>query len=128
MRTIIIIICGLLTLAMAQSGGAWKAPPEADRLKDPMAGDRKAAAIGARIYTSLCWSCHGMEGRGDGPITAALMVRPADLGSPEVQAQSNGAIYWKITHGRGEMIAYEHALSREERWALVHHIRNLVHP
>ena len=30
-------------------------------------------------FLSLCATCHGAEGRGDGPAAAALRTRPADL-------------------------------------------------
>ncbi|MBX2982956.1 MAG: cytochrome c [Flavobacteriales bacterium] len=105
----------------------WKAPKEADALVDPLANDAKAAAKGARLFSSLCWTCHGPQGKGDGPNATSLSVLPADLGSPFVQAQSNGALYWKITHGRGDMASYEQVISREQRWALVHYIRTLAH-
>lgn len=125
---ILAVLIAMTALAAANTGDPWKAPPEADRLKDLMASDPNAAAMGAKVFRSLCWTCHGMEGRGDGPNAEALVVAPADLGSATVQDQSNGAIYWKITHGRGEMASYEQVLGREDRWALVHHIRTLTHP
>ena len=109
-------------------GDPWKAPPEADALVDPLANDPKAVQKGEKIFTSLCWTCHGMSGKGDGPNAEALAVRPADLGSPSVQAQTNGAIFWKITHGRGEMASYEQVISREQRWAVVHYLRTIKHP
>ncbi len=37
------------------------------------------AALGAESYQQYCASCHGPEGRGDGPAAAALRERPADL-------------------------------------------------
>lgn len=121
-------IGALIALAIGQPGEPWKAPPEADRLKDPLAAGPKAAAQGGKVFQSLCWTCHGAEGRGDGPNAALLAVKPADLGAAAVQEQSNGALYWKITHGRGEMASYEQVLSREDRWALAHYIRTLARP
>lgn len=128
MKHALLIICALSMLAMAAPGDPWKAPTEADRLKDPLAGNPKAKAMGEKVFRSLCWVCHGMEGKGDGPNAGVLKVHPADLGSAAVQAQSDGAIYWKITHGRGEMASYQEVLSREDRWALVHYLRTLKHP
>ncbi len=125
---VLAILSAWIVLAAANMGDPWKAPPEADQLKDPMASDPKAAAKGEKVFRSLCWSCHGVPGRGDGPNAEALHVRPADLGSALVQEQSNGAIYWKVTHGRGEMASYAEVLGREDRWAVVHHIRTLAHP
>lgn len=106
----------------------WVAPPEAEMYKDPMAGNAKVSAMGGKIFFSLCWTCHGTTGLGDGPNAALLKVRPATLASYAVQQQSNGALFWKVTHGRGEMASYEEVLTREERWAVVHYIRTLATP
>ncbi len=125
----------VLSLVLAQpllqgpsaSDGPWTAPSTADALKDPMASNPKAVEKGAKVFTSLCWTCHGMRGIGDGPNASALRKRPADLGNPSIRSQSNGALYWKITQGRGEMASYEQVLSREDRWAVVHYLRTLAH-
>jgi mono/diheme cytochrome c family protein len=34
---------------------------------------------GAEMYKTWCASCHGAEGKGDGPVAAALKKPPADL-------------------------------------------------
>jgi mono/diheme cytochrome c family protein len=34
---------------------------------------------GRDIYNYFCVSCHGPDGRGDGPVATALRTRPADL-------------------------------------------------
>lgn len=31
------------------------------------------------MYRSFCGSCHGIDGKGDGPAAAALKVSPGDL-------------------------------------------------
>lgn len=36
-------------------------------------------AAGRTLYRRLCASCHGIDGRGDGPVAPALGERPADL-------------------------------------------------
>lgn len=36
-------------------------------------------ATGRALYDQYCLSCHGAEGRGDGPAAAGLARRPADL-------------------------------------------------
>lgn len=128
MKRAVVLCCSLVTLALVSPGDPWKAPAEADRLKDPMAGDPKAAQRGAKVFHALCWTCHGMRGMGDGPNAVELHVAPADLGAQLVQSQSNGALYWKITHGRGEMAAYEQVLASEDRWAVVHYLRTLARP
>lgn len=34
---------------------------------------------GQEMYASYCASCHGLDGRGGGPTSPALKVKPADL-------------------------------------------------
>ncbi|HTF36041.1 MAG TPA: cytochrome c [Myxococcota bacterium] len=34
---------------------------------------------GGELYRRYCASCHGVEGRGDGPLAASLNQKPADL-------------------------------------------------
>jgi mono/diheme cytochrome c family protein len=43
------------------------------------AGSPEAPADGAALYADYCAACHGPTGKGDGPATAALSSRPADL-------------------------------------------------
>jgi mono/diheme cytochrome c family protein len=35
--------------------------------------------MGAHLYATYCASCHGAAGRGDGPLTEVLTVKPANL-------------------------------------------------
>ena len=39
---------------------------------------RGDADAGAALYGQYCASCHGPDGRGDGPISASLVPKPAD--------------------------------------------------
>lgn len=36
-------------------------------------------ADGQQLYVSACASCHGVDGKGNGPVTAALKQPPPDL-------------------------------------------------
>ena len=38
-----------------------------------------AASSGEELYRRFCASCHGVEGRGDGPVAASLRVEVPDL-------------------------------------------------
>lgn len=38
-----------------------------------------SAKIGADEYQTSCASCHGLDGKGHGPIASILMTKPADL-------------------------------------------------
>jgi len=38
-----------------------------------------SATSGKEMYLAYCATCHGKEGKGDGPVARALKVPPADL-------------------------------------------------
>lgn len=63
MRLIAILVAGLLS-----------ASPVGASPNDPA-----SAEAGHELYGVFCSSCHGPEGRGDGPFGATLAVPPADL-------------------------------------------------
>lgn len=123
--TILILAATILSGAAFETQTEWKAPSSADTLKNPLAGDAAATAAGKKTYEKLCWACHGMTGKGDGPGATSLNPKPADHTSAQVQQQTDGSIYWKISKGRGGMQPYERALSKTQRWQLVNYIRTL---
>lgn len=45
----------------------------------PEAAPVTSAASGSEMYTSYCASCHGKDGKGNGPAAAALKTAPPDL-------------------------------------------------
>ena len=51
------------------------APPPAPVPEGNLRGD---AAAGAQMYGTYCASCHGPEGKGDGPIAQTLKPPPAN--------------------------------------------------
>lgn len=129
-KLIVLPLVGMLLIAIfgaasTQQDGEWVAPPSADKLVNPLANDLKAQEKGKKIYHKLCWTCHGKQGKGDGPASAALNPKAADHTSEKVQSQSDGAIYWKISNGRGMMPVYSQILSKTERWQVTTYIRQL---
>ena len=109
----------------AQAKEPWKAPAEAEKLKNPNPVTAETIANGQATYEMLCAMCHGETGLGDGPAGSGSEISPANFTHATVQAQSDGAIFWKMSKGRLPMAAYEKALSEQERWELVAYIREL---
>lgn len=108
-----------------QSKGKWVAPESSNQLKNPITDIAAASKEGKKTYQTLCIVCHGDKGKGDGIAGAALTPKPSNLISEEVQKQSDGAIFWKITNGRPPMAPYKTALTEQQRWQLVTYIRSL---
>ena len=64
------------------------------------AADSKA---GQAIFAKSCKSCHGLDGTPNPAIVKMMKVDMRNLGSGEVQAQSDDAIEKIITGGKGKM-------------------------
>lgn len=101
----------------------WKAPDTANSIQNPLTYSEKNNASAKKIFENLCWSCHGLNGKGTGPAAAAFVIKPADFSKNLVQQQSDGAIYWKISTGRGNMVSFREVLTSTQRWQLVSYIR-----
>ncbi len=70
-------LLGTLLLALIAT-----AHPQAKAKKEekPL-GAETAAKSGKHLYGKYCASCHGIEGKGDGPVATALAPPPPDLTS-----------------------------------------------
>ncbi|MAO17942.1 c-type cytochrome [Flagellimonas marinaquae] len=127
-KSIPIMLTFLMTLLALQATRAqtqWEAPASADNLNNPLKNDATAAESGKRTFRMLCVICHGAKGKGDGMGGAGLTPKPTDLTSTEVQSQTDGALFWKLTNGKPPMASYETALPENKRWELINYIRTL---
>lgn len=104
----------------------WVAPDSANSLKNPVAENSEALVSGKTSFEAICFVCHGNQGKGDGLNAPNLERPPADLTAATVQAQSDGALFWKISEGNPPMLSFKYSLSEEQRWQLVHYIRELA--
>src|SRR5215218_376242 len=107
------------------SRNRWTAPAEAERLKNPLHDTLLAVQNGKELYNVYCWSCHGEAGFGDGAAGGALGQKPANFHDPRVQQQKDGALFWKMGTGNGNMPAFKNVLSDTQRWQLVSYLRRL---
>jgi len=122
----------IFTIANLQSFGQtpkpkpWIAPANSNQLKNPLAGNTSVLKDAKKNYELYCTPCHGLTGKGDGAAAATLNPKPADHTSVAVQSQTDGALFWKLSEGRGNMASYKQILTDEkQRWALVNYIRTL---
>lgn len=125
-RTLLIaalVFAGLACLAIAQSSNPpaekWQAPAEEAAKPNPEAKNPDAPALGRKLYMRTCVGCH--EEDGSGKDTGA-----ANLRSPEVQAQSDGALFWKVSNGNtaAGMPSFA-SLPETDRWDVVTFLRTL---
>lgn len=82
-----------------------------------------ALADGAVDFKVRCAPCHGSTGAGDTKLGQNLHVR--NLGSAEVQKQSDADLNGIIAKGKGTMPAYNGKLTGDQIRDLVKYIRSL---
>ena len=110
-------LCVILGSCLVMSSGI-RAQETTKKIKHVPAGQTSAAS-GEQMYTSYCASCHGKDGKGDGPAAAALKQPPADL---TTLAKSNGGKYpsMKVTSVlRGEATVAAHGTQEMPVWGPV---------
>lgn len=78
---------------------------------------------GGDTFKAKCAACHGATGAGDTTMGKNLKLR--DMGSAEVQKQTDDELTTVIAKGKGKMPAYDGKLSKDQIEALVKHIRSL---
>lgn len=120
-RTVTVLaVFSISGLLLAQD---WKAPPSAANRPNPVPVNANTIALGQKLYVSNCLTCHGPNGRGDGPGGAALEKKPADLSTKIKAGETDGELFWKISEGRSPMISWRASLSETQRWELVNYLR-----
>ncbi len=94
---------------------------------NPVPADAASLARGAELFNINCTACHGISGKGDGPVAAFLRnKKPIDLTGPIGLSLSDGAIFMTITNGTpGGMPALNENLTVRERWDVVNYVRQL---
>lgn len=85
---------------------------------------RDPLEVGREIYAMRCVTCHGVLGRGDGPIARLLHGGVADL-APALRAKGDSELLDAVAAGVGPMPAFAPALGASERRAVLLYIRNL---
>ena len=124
MRVFAILIL-FLVASSSYAQENWTTPEKSKKIVNPYEGNIIAAQKGQKLYSKLCWTCHGKNGLGDGPAGAGLNPKPKSFADKDVQIQSDGELFWKLSNGKGMMVPYKHSLNEEMRWQLINYIRTL---
>jgi mono/diheme cytochrome c family protein len=132
MKKILFAILVLATLALAACGGGETdvaavpatVPAEYAGKINPLGIN--AAVAGTEIFKNNCTACHGKQGHGDGPASAALNPAPKNL--PELAATAgDDYLFWRISTGKEgtSMVAWKGILTDEQIWQVISFIHTL---
>ncbi|MEK6744505.1 MAG: cytochrome c [Nitrospirota bacterium] len=102
----------------------WQAPAAEANRANPVAFDKASIEQGGKLYRTHCASCHGEQGRGDGPAGAGLTPRPADL-THLSEHHRDGDTAWKIATGKGAMPGWKSTLTEAQIWHLVNYLKSI---
>jgi mono/diheme cytochrome c family protein len=98
-------------------------------LHNPLAGQPDAWREGGGEFQHDCAMCHGVDGRGDGPLAKRLEPAAPDLAAENTQHMSDAALYHVIADGvrLTGMPAWGGSGddNRKEIWSFVSFIRHL---
>lgn len=63
-------------------------------------GEEPEPPSGREMYLTYCASCHGVNGRGGGPVASALVVEPTDLTRLEARGEFDEGDIMRVIDGR----------------------------
>src|SRR5476651_1998077 len=119
---------GIMSVAFTidQQQKHWPVPDKDAKTANPVKSSKETIAAGKALYSLHCASCHGKAGLGDGNKAAQLKTQPQDMSKSDVQSQSDGTLFYKISEGRDDMPSFKKKLpDAEDTWSLVVFIRTL---
>lgn len=100
-----------------------------EELRNPLKEDAALRGRGAALFQNYCAVCHGASGLGDGSVTAKANpprgLPAISLVDEKTRAMKDGQLFHVLTYGQGAMASYAGQLSREDRWSVILHLREL---
>jgi mono/diheme cytochrome c family protein len=123
-----VALIGVSTTAAVDAQRRGGDPKLAAR-KNPAAATAASITAGRTLYNKNCRHCHGIRGRGDGPL-APSNPKPSDLTDATWDhGSSDGEIFAIIWNGapapKSEMKPMNGTLSERNVWDIVNYLRSI---
>jgi len=121
MKSNIFFIAVLLFLVVPAKSQEWLVPADQLNIENPSPYNLQNVKKGKDLYMQNCKSCHGDPGKNN---HLPLVPPPPDITSEQMQTNTDGGIFYKVTIGRGGMPQFGSTISEDDRWRIINFIRN----
>ncbi len=99
-------------------------PGEGETTGNPVPATATSIGIGRGLFEANCAQCHGINGRGDGPLADTLPLRPADF-RQHIPVHADEFFFLIMTNGLGSVMpAFGEQLTEDERWHLLNFLQS----
>jgi mono/diheme cytochrome c family protein len=115
--TALLIVLGLILQQPAAAAPTAQVPADAGSI-----------ARGQEIYGQMCAVCHGVQGRGDGPLARTMVPRPADFRVHMAEGHTPDQLFEWTSNGVPDtaMQGFANDLSVEDRWNVINYLQTFV--
>lgn len=115
------LILILTTIALKIAAQTWEVPEEKISRVSPLKFSNETVKKGEAVFMKNCTSCHGIPSQGN---FVKLAPPPGDPATDKFQKQTDGALFYKITTGRGAMPQFKDIVGEEDRWNVISYFRS----
>lgn len=117
----LIALAVLMFLGIPVMSQEWEVPSDQLNIENPSPYNLENVRKGKDLFMQNCKSCHGDPGKNN---HLPLVPPPPDVTSEQMQVNTDGGLFYKITEGRGGMPQFESTVSEDDRWRIINFIRN----
>jgi mono/diheme cytochrome c family protein len=97
-----------------------------DELINPIAYSEESVQHGKEAYGYYCIQCHGPLADGLGTVGQSFALLPANLKAPNVQDQSDGSLFYRISLGFNRHPPLWYTVAEDNRWSIINYMRSLA--
>lgn len=121
MKHYLIITFCLTIISSGTFAQEWAVPADRDARLAPFAFSTESVAAGEKIFYTNCKLCHGDPGKAN---FQQLNPLPGDPAESKIQSNSDGALQFKISEGKGLMPSFKNVLSPDDIWNVISYFRS----
>jgi cbb3-type cytochrome c oxidase subunit II len=130
------LVAYLDTVGIHRQSPTWLTAPQEIRDRVEVVAQKvpfdasASASAGRGIYQQNCAQCHGVNGRGNGPVSRSMLKKPANFTRPYYAAYDNSMWFWRISEGVAgtRMPRWGRQLSEESMAYLAAYLKTLPKP